>query len=78
MSERFVDPVIEEIHATRAAMLAAAGGDIAKWMRQVIHRQETSNRVVIRKPLRDKTGESHQPPADMGLNSAQQSPAPST
>ena len=28
MPDWFIDPVVEEIHATRAAMLEAAGGEI--------------------------------------------------
>jgi hypothetical protein len=61
MPNRFVDPVVEEIHAIRAAMLEAAGGDIRVLMQQVTERQERSDRRIIREPLRpraavDRTG----------------------
>jgi hypothetical protein len=35
MADALVDPVVAEVHAVRAAMLDAAGGDIAELMRQV-------------------------------------------
>jgi len=56
MSDRFVDPVVAEIHANRAAMLQAAGGDIVELMRQVAERQERSGRRVIRAPRGDRMG----------------------
>lgn len=56
MSERYVDPVVAEIHATRAAMLEAAGGDIRVLMRQVAERQRRSGRRIIREPLPRRPG----------------------
>lgn len=55
MSDKFVDPVVAEIHATRTAMLEAAGGDVTALMRQVADRQQHSNRQIIRKSLRKST-----------------------
>ena len=51
MSDRFIDPVVAEVHAARAAMLEAAGDDIAELMRQVAERQQRSDRRIIREPL---------------------------
>lgn len=48
MSEKFIDPVVEEVHATRARMLEAAGGDIQVLMQQVAERQRQSNRKIVR------------------------------
>jgi len=59
MSEAFVDPVVAEIHATRAAMLKATGGDIAELMRQVADRQQRSDRRIIREPLRKREEPPH-------------------
>ena len=59
MSEKFVDPVVAEVHATRAAMLDAAGGEIAELMRQVAGHQQASNRRIIREPLRNRTEPAH-------------------
>ena len=39
MSEKFIDPIVAEIHAIRAAMLEAADGDIGLMMQQVAERQ---------------------------------------
>jgi len=61
MSEIFIDPVIEEIHAVRAAMLEAAGGDIGVLMQQVADRQERSDRSIIREPLRNNATGSLRP-----------------
>lgn len=55
MSERFVDPVVAEVHAARAVMLEAVGGNAAELMRQVADRQERSHRQIIREPLRNRT-----------------------
>ena len=52
MSDSYTDPVVAEIHATRDAMLAAAGGDIRVLMQQVAERQSQSNHKIIREPLR--------------------------
>ncbi|MDZ7615436.1 MAG: hypothetical protein U1E05_00440 [Patescibacteria group bacterium] len=51
MSEKYIDPVVAEVHATRAAMLEAAGGDIIELMRQVADRQQRSHHQIIREPL---------------------------
>jgi hypothetical protein len=50
-ADNFVDPIVEEIHAIRAAMLEAAGGDIQALMQQVAQRQENSQRRIIRVPF---------------------------
>ena len=55
MADRFIDPVVAEIHAIRAALLDAAGGEIAVLMRQVAERQEHSTRRIVREPLRNRT-----------------------
>ena len=54
MSDRFVDPVVADVHATRAAMLAAAGGEIGELMRLVADHQQRSHRPIIREPLRNR------------------------
>ena len=54
MSDTFIDPVVTEIHASRAAMLKAAGGDIDVLMQQVADRQQLSNRRIIRESLRNR------------------------
>jgi hypothetical protein len=51
VSEKFLDPVVAEVHATRAAMLEAAGGSIAELMQQVADRQRRSQRQIILEPL---------------------------
>ncbi len=55
MPEKFIDPVVAEIHASRAALLEAAGGDIHILMHQVAGRQQCSNRSIVRAPLRNRT-----------------------
>ena len=55
MPDKFDDPVVAEIHATRAAMLEAAGGDIRDLMRQVAERQRKSKHRIITRPLRNRT-----------------------
>lgn len=55
MSNSFIDPIVAEIHATRAAMLEAASGDISKLMQQVADRQRQSGRQVIQQPLWNRT-----------------------
>jgi len=63
MSESiFDDPVVAEIHATRAKMLADCGGDIERLMRQVAARQHASDHPVITTPFRNR-GESPAPGA---------------
>ncbi len=54
MSEKYVDPVVAEVHATRAAMLEAVGGDVTELMRQVADRQQRSDHPIIREPLRKR------------------------
>jgi hypothetical protein len=55
MPDKFVDPVVAEIHAARAAMLEAVGGDADELMRRVADRQERSHHQIIRQPLRNRT-----------------------
>ena len=54
MSDRFVDPVVADVHATRAGMLTAAGGEIAELMRLVVDHQQRSHHPIIRAPLRNR------------------------
>ena len=54
MLERFNDPVVAEIHATRTAMLNAAG-DIGTLMQQVAERQRRSKHQIITQPFRNRT-----------------------
>lgn len=44
------DPVVAEIHAIRAEMLANCGGDHRKLMEQVRQREKASGRQVIATP----------------------------
>lgn len=53
MSDKFVDPVVAEVHANRAAMLDAAAGNVETMMQQVADRQQLSSRQIIREPLRN-------------------------
>jgi hypothetical protein len=46
----FEDPVVAEIHAIRAQMLAECGGDHHKLMEQVRERERASDRKVIPAP----------------------------
>ena len=46
----YEDPVVAEIHAIRAKMLAECGGDHRKLMEKVYQRQKTSGRTVIPVP----------------------------
>ena len=61
MAEKFVDPIVAEIHAVRTAMLEAVNGDAAELMRQVADRQERSHRQIIREPLRKRTEQMRAP-----------------
>ncbi len=54
----FDDPVVAEIHAIRAKMLADCGGDIKELMRQVAARQKASGRRIITVPLQKRTEQS--------------------
>jgi hypothetical protein len=55
MPDAYVDPVIAEIHATRAAMLEAADGDIRLLMQQVVERQRKSKHRIITRPFPHRT-----------------------
>ncbi len=57
----YEDPVVAEIHAIRAQMLAECGGDHRKLMEQVIEHQRASGRKVIPAPPSKATGST--PPA---------------
>ena len=46
----YEDPVVAEIHAIRAQMLAECGGDYHQLMEQVDERERTSGRKVIPAP----------------------------
>jgi len=46
----YEDPVVAEIHAMRAQMLADCGGDHRKLMEQVDERERASDRKVIPAP----------------------------
>ena len=61
MSDKFDDPVVAEIHATRAAMLEAAGGDIRLLMERVAERQRKSKHRIITQPFRQRTEQSVPP-----------------
>ena len=50
----YEDPVVAEIHAIRAKMLADCGGDHEKLMRQVGERQRASGRRIIKAPFRNR------------------------
>lgn len=64
MSDRFVDPIVSEIHAIRAEMLASVAGDVAALMKQVAVRQQESGRQIIREPLRVRGERPHMPKKD--------------
>ena len=51
----FDDPVVAEVHAIRAAMLAECDGDIKELMRRVAERQKQSGHRIITEPLRKRT-----------------------
>ena len=46
----YEDPVVAEIHAIRAQMLAECGGDYEKFLEGVRERQRASGRKVIPAP----------------------------
>ncbi len=53
MNEKpFEDPIVDEIHAIRAEMLAECGGDLQKLVEQVQKRREESGRVARPAPPR--------------------------
>jgi len=47
----YEDPVVAEIHAIRAQMLADCDGDHQKLMEQVRERQRASSRKIIASPF---------------------------
>ena len=47
------DPVIEEVHAVRAQMLAEAGGDLKTLLAGIARRQRLSDRPVRQPPPSD-------------------------
>ena len=53
----YEDPVVAEIHAIRAKMLADCDGDHDKLMRQVGERQRASGRKIIKAPFRTRNTE---------------------
>ena len=53
----YEDPVVAEIHAIRAKMLADCGGDHEKLMQQVRERQKTSGRKIIAAPSATRSKE---------------------
>ena len=55
----FDDPVVAEIHAARAKMLADCDGDIEQLIRQVAARQQSSGHPVITTPFRERTKQPH-------------------
>ena len=61
MPEKFDDPVVAEIHAIRAAMLEAAGGDVHLMMQQVAERQRKSKHRVITQPFHARKEQSVPP-----------------
>jgi len=69
MSDRFFDPIVAEIHAARAAMLEAVGGDIQVLMQQVSDRQCRSNHRVIHEPLRGPKQQMGDDPGHSNLGS---------
>jgi len=59
------DPVVAEIHATRVAMLEAAGGDIGLLMQQVAERQRKSKHRIITQPMRHRTEQFARPDREL-------------
>jgi len=55
MPDKFIDPVVADLHAVREKMLEAVGGDIDVLMQQVGERQRSSSRKIIMQPLRKRT-----------------------
>ena len=52
------DPIVAEIHAVRAKMLADCGGDHRKLMEQVRARENVSDREVITAPPAPRAAQS--------------------
>lgn len=59
------DPIVAEIHATRAAMLEVAGGDIGLLIQQVAERQRKSKHRIITQPLRHRTEQNAEPDREL-------------
>jgi hypothetical protein len=55
----FEDPVVAEIHAIRAQLLANCGGDIEQLVQQSARRQRESAHPIITQPYRSRTVLSH-------------------
>lgn len=55
MPSAYDDPVVAETHATRAAMLEAADGDIRLLMQQLAERQRRSHHAIITQSFRHRT-----------------------
>jgi hypothetical protein len=47
------DPIVAEVRATRAALWAAAGGDIREFCRRIRDEQADSGHPVVAVPTRD-------------------------
>ena len=60
MPDKFIDPIVAEIHAIRATMLEAADGDIGLMMQQVAERQRKSKHHIVRQPFRQRTEPSNE------------------
>jgi hypothetical protein len=73
----FEDPVVAEIHAIRAQLLANCGGDMEQLMQQSAQRQRESAHPIITKPYRSRTVLSHALDSSLGAvaNPAPLSPA---
>ena len=64
----YEDPVVAEIHAIRAKMLADCDGDHQKLMQQVRERQKSSRRKIIAAPSpASGTKQSVGPDGEQGL-----------
>jgi hypothetical protein len=55
----YEDPVVAELHAIRAQMLAECGGDHRKLMEQVDEHERASGRKVIPAPPATQLGSRH-------------------
>ena len=73
MPDIYEDPVVAEIHATRAEMLDAADGDIRQLMQQVAERQRKSKHRIITQPFRHRTEQSAAPESPTKRGSDSQS-----
>jgi hypothetical protein len=54
----YEDPVVAELHAIRAKLLAQCGGDHRKLMQQVRERQKASDRAILSAPVDHTTEQS--------------------